>query len=283
MEVRAISMRVEPPSLSRQSPSVARPLQGERRARLRRFAGRNWLPIALVSLGLHLLFGVAILRGPAWLSGKKLNEQPIYAQVELVDLKSPTVGDGPHPKGEASPPSPPAAPPPAPDATVTPDPPAISPPAEVAALSPAGEAVVPPPGQPAQTATAPAPAPQRDLPAGRSAEPPATRLDDSSDFGRGLVENVIPAGPDSTVHNDPPVYPRLSARYREQGTVMIMVLVAQDGSARDVQVTQSSGYDRLDQAAKEAVAKWHFRPGQQNGIAVESYYPVNVQFELGNK
>jgi protein TonB len=91
---------------------------------------------------------------------------------------------------------------------------------------------------------------------------------------------VIPAGPDSTVHNAPPVYPEEAARRNEQGTVHLLIHVGPDGSATAVDIVRSSGYPLLDDAARRAVLGWHFRPGTQGGVPVASVLPFNVHFEL---
>jgi protein TonB len=224
-------------------------------------------PLVLISAGLHVALAMAALGADHFLHRKLADGAPVYATVEMVQQDSPNVGkrlsasaEADEPVQNATPPPPPAAPPPAPPA------PAASP------------ASVPMPAPASVEAPAP-PEPESETPTQQALQTPQTRLGDASAFGTGLVENVIPAGPDSTVHNDPPSYPLLAARYGEEGTVTLKVLVAADGSARQVLVAQTSGYDRLDRAAREAVAKWHFRPAQQGGIAVESYYTVNVQFD----
>jgi protein TonB len=94
---------------------------------------------------------------------------------------------------------------------------------------------------------------------------------------------VIPARPDSTVHNAPPVYPEAAARRGESGTVVLVVHIAPDGHASGVDVADSSGHDALDRAAREAVAKWRFRPAQDNGLAVASSMVIDIHFNLTGK
>ncbi|PIF78186.1 protein TonB [Variovorax sp. 54] len=50
-----------------------------------------------------------------------------------------------------------------------------------------------------------------------------------------------------------PVYPSLSKRFGEQGKVLVKVLPDSDGVVRGIRVAQSSGYERLDAAAVDAV------------------------------
>jgi protein TonB len=57
-----------------------------------------------------------------------------------------------------------------------------------------------------------------------------------------------------------PLYPEMSKRLQEEGPVELAVEVGKDGSLRQVRITKSSGYERLDQAALAAVRQWTFTP-----------------------
>ncbi|MGQ3126619.1 energy transducer TonB, partial [Variovorax sp.] len=52
-----------------------------------------------------------------------------------------------------------------------------------------------------------------------------------------------------------PVYPQLSSRLGEAGTVTIAVYFNRSGLVRRAEILKSSGYDRLDRAARDAVLK----------------------------
>jgi protein TonB len=75
-----------------------------------------------------------------------------------------------------------------------------------------------------------------------------------------------------------PVYPRESSRRREYGTVVLRVLVDPSGRAAQIQVERSSGYDRLDVAAREAVQKAVFRPHEVNGVAQAAQVLIPIEF-----
>jgi protein TonB len=79
------------------------------------------------------------------------------------------------------------------------------------------------------------------------------------------------------VRAPPPVYPRESQRKREHGTVILRVLVDSLGRPAQIQVEHSSGHERLDSAAREAVAKFLFRPYEVDGVAK----PVQVLIPIG--
>ncbi|HRE17577.1 MAG TPA: energy transducer TonB, partial [Rhodocyclaceae bacterium] len=60
--------------------------------------------------------------------------------------------------------------------------------------------------------------------------------------------------------NPPPPYPGMSRRLNETGRVLLRVKVSPEGLPTDIDIAQSSGYPRLDEAAREAVRGWKFIP-----------------------
>jgi protein TonB len=250
---------------------------------------RLWVVISLV---LHLLLAVGL-----WRHGAKSQvadeKPPIYADIVMIQKHDGAVapeakftsgtGQDTGPRGDAQPaakaepqhaaPSP-SRPPSQPQAAPPPKPPdADAPPIPPAA--PASQPAPPaPPSESQQASVAAPPSP--------AANPPQTNLGDDVDVGNWQItgRHVSPPGIDSTVHNVPPVYPAEAVRAAEEGTVTLLVTVSPDGSAEKIDVSSSSGYERLDRAARDAVARWHFTPGQQDGIAVESLYPVKINFAL---
>lgn len=85
------------------------------------------------------------------------------------------------------------------------------------------------------------------------------------------------------LNNPKPSYPRLSKRMGEQGEVRLRVLVAADGRVASVQLSRSSGYERLDEAALESVKQWRFKPATQGGEPLETWVEVPVKFVLENE
>lgn len=85
------------------------------------------------------------------------------------------------------------------------------------------------------------------------------------------------------LNNPKPTYPRLSKRMGEQGEVRLRVLVAVDGRVASVQLSRSSGYDRLDEAALESVKHWRFKPATQGGEPLETWVEIPVKFVLENE
>jgi TonB family protein len=60
-------------------------------------------------------------------------------------------------------------------------------------------------------------------------------------------------------------YPKESKRLHEQGVCKVKLTVTAEGAIRDVSLTKSTGYPRLDQACLEAFAHGGLLPATQNG------------------
>jgi protein TonB len=82
------------------------------------------------------------------------------------------------------------------------------------------------------------------------------------------------------LRNPAPAYPSLSRRLHEQGRVVLRVRVAASGDPREVRVESSSGSERLDRAAVDAVRHWRFAPARRGSEAIEGEALVPVTFTL---
>jgi protein TonB len=92
---------------------------------------------------------------------------------------------------------------------------------------------------------------------------------------------VVPPSFDAAyLQNPPPAYPLMSRRRGEQGKVVLRVHVTADGAADQVQVRISSGHERLDQAATEAVRQWRFVPARQGDQPFAAWVLVPIVFAL---
>lgn len=80
--------------------------------------------------------------------------------------------------------------------------------------------------------------------------------------------------------NPAPVYPSMSRRLREQGTTTLRVLVEPDGRPSRIELESSSGFERLDDAAREAVWRWKFVPARRGEEAVSAWVLVPVIFNV---
>lgn len=75
-----------------------------------------------------------------------------------------------------------------------------------------------------------------------------------------------------------PRYPAESQRHRERGTVLLRVMVDVLGRPAQIQIERSSGFARLDDAARMAVEKALFHPHVVNGIAQPAQVLIPIEF-----
>lgn len=78
----------------------------------------------------------------------------------------------------------------------------------------------------------------------------------------------------------PPVYPPRAVRFGHQGTVFVRARISATGDVIEVHVHQSSGHSLLDDAALAAVRHWAFVPATRNGVSLEAWVRVPVNFVL---
>jgi protein TonB len=77
-----------------------------------------------------------------------------------------------------------------------------------------------------------------------------------------------------------PEYPSASRRLEEEGTVTLKFLVGVDGRVKESAVDKSSGFKRLDEAARQGLAKCQFKPGTENGQPVEGWASMRYTWKL---
>jgi protein TonB len=77
-----------------------------------------------------------------------------------------------------------------------------------------------------------------------------------------------------------PRYPPQSRKLREQGLVVLRVLIDEKGAACSIEVETSSGHERLDHAAREAVSRAAFRPYVEDGFPRRAFVLIPIEFSL---
>ena len=75
-----------------------------------------------------------------------------------------------------------------------------------------------------------------------------------------------------------PVYPPEAKKAKIQGTVVLSVVIGDDGNVKNIQVV--SGPDELQQSSIDAVRQWTYKPYLLNGEPVEVKTTVNVIYML---
>jgi protein TonB len=104
------------------------------------------------------------------------------------------------------------------------------------------------------------------------------------------VAPVAVSAPPSTVQSSdlstrmlsgkPPRYPIESRRKHEQGTVLLSLTLGLDGKVSVISIAKSSGFARLDDAARDAVRSWRWAPTVRDGQAVMVRGLVEIPFQL---
>lgn len=80
--------------------------------------------------------------------------------------------------------------------------------------------------------------------------------------------------------NPAPVYPYRARLRGWEGVVLLHVLVGKAGRPEKIEIKNSSGYQVLDEAAREAVQKWRFKPAGMGEITFEAWIDIPVRFVL---
>lgn len=207
--------------------------------------------------GGYFLFAVAVhIAVLAWPHAKEIELPPPPLTVKLIEALKPP----PEPQPVALPPPPP----PPPQAKPTPNRPR-----PVLAMTPEQQpAVADTPVVAAPVAVAPEPAPRPPVAAAPVAAAPAP---------------LVPARYNAAYLNNPePKYPPMSRRLGEEGKVLLRVRVTAEGLAAAVELEKGSGFERLDEAAKQAVARWRFVPAKRGDEAIEASVIVPIVFRLDN-
>jgi periplasmic protein TonB len=97
-------------------------------------------------------------------------------------------------------------------------------------------------------------------------------------------EPVVPPSADAQQVNNPaPAYPAISKKLKEEGTVLLTILVTKEGRVAEAQIKTSSGHKRLDDAAVRAIKRWKFNPATQAGEPVDYWYEIDFEFSLRKK
>lgn len=94
------------------------------------------------------------------------------------------------------------------------------------------------------------------------------------------TQAIEPLSPPRVLKQLDPLYPAADRRAEHEGTVVVRVLIGEDGRAQQVEVAGSSGYPGLDAAAVASVQRWTFAPARNGGGPVAGWASVKVRFQI---
>lgn len=85
---------------------------------------------------------------------------------------------------------------------------------------------------------------------------------------------------DARIGLSEPAYPSADVRAGNIGTVVLSVLVLENGRIGEVRLDQSSGHARLDESAMREARHWRLKPGMRDGVPVATWKQIPVTFRL---
>jgi protein TonB len=223
----------------------------------RKLMGWAWV------VGLHaLLFGAL----QAGLDRTVVQNMPTVVQALLLEDRRPEVRSEPRtePRPEPAKPVPPPL------------------------LKPETPPVKTPPQSPAPTVVEPAVVAQANANAIAAASPPPAPANTSAPASPAAtaVAAPKPAAPARTTANvnmaqcEKPEYPSASRRMEEEGTVALRFLVGIDGKIVQSEIEKSSGYKRLDEAARTGLSKCQFKPATVDGKPEQAWTTIRYVWRL---
>lgn len=79
-----------------------------------------------------------------------------------------------------------------------------------------------------------------------------------------------------------PKYTKFARKAAIEGSVVLQVLISKTGKVIDISVLKTlySGPNGLDESALNAVKQWEFKPAKNNGIAVDCWIKLPIEFKL---
>ena len=96
----------------------------------------------------------------------------------------------------------------------------------------------------------------------------------------GLSDEPVETSEADAIKKVRPIYPKRYQRRSIEGTVLIKLLVNEQGIVTQVDVVESSGFRQMDQAAVNAAKQWVFKPKQKGGRTVKSWLKLPVKFQV---
>ena len=98
-------------------------------------------------------------------------------------------------------------------------------------------------------------------------------------WGQGSVQENPRSIPPVPIHTAEPEYTDEARLSRIEGAVLLQVEIDEKGIPTEPKVVRSLD-NGLDQKAVEAVLKWRFKPGLQDGKPVSVSVKIEINFKL---
>jgi TonB family protein len=107
--------------------------------------------------------------------------------------------------------------------------------------------------------------------------------DSEAEAGEGLEGGSglgLPDGEAFPLGKISPDYPPISRQLGEQGSAVFLLGIAEDGTVTSAVLEKSSGFKRLDEAARSTLLQARFQPAVESGAPLPSIKRYTVDFRL---
>ncbi|HEX7874865.1 MAG TPA: energy transducer TonB [Sphingobium sp.] len=213
----------------------------------------NWRAIG-GAVALEALLLAAVIQMGIFPVNRTIREEPVV--MKLIPITPP-----PQAQSQPTPPD-------------MPEKPVVKPEVNTPVVAPKPEVVLRPTPSPISTAIE-APAPQPSPVESRAPSPVAAPAAPGPVNVTNLGTNII--------NGAAPRYPMEARTKREQGVVVLRLMLSEQGRVTDISVHKSSGFPSLDKAAVDAVRRWRWSPLIRDGKAVAITGLVQIPFVLKNE
>lgn len=125
--------------------------------------------------------------------------------------------------------------------------------------------------------------------ADRGSMPPKSRFESTNEINDvdrtnktlQVNQNSLLSQSDIIFERQPkPHYPMISRKLGEEGTVIVKGCIEENGSIKNIEIINGSGYKRLDNEAIKTVRQWTFSERNQKGKKIISCYKIPIRFVL---
>ena len=106
-----------------------------------------------------------------------------------------------------------------------------------------------------------------------------------ADTSATIVASLPPAPPKPSIISraEPikrvePRYPAAAAEFEAAGTIVVRVLVGEDGKVKETRIIKSFGNPACEQAALDAARQWEFSPATKDGVPFEQRVSIPFTF-----
>ncbi len=103
------------------------------------------------------------------------------------------------------------------------------------------------------------------------------RVNSGSFISSGPTRGLIP------VYQSPPQYPYKAQQRGLEGMVELEFTITTTGTVTDIKVIQADPPNVFNRAAMQAIARWRFKPKEENGVPIKQRAIKQIRFQLNSR